>query len=78
MIYKENANLLKGEWAISPLEYNEKSCLFCEHYTSYASEFEDDLEPADCGRCSKINGHVSGDYSCGLFTTNKFYTEKRT
>jgi hypothetical protein len=45
-------------------------CKDCEHFQSYKSAYEDELEPEECGFCkeSEIECHVSADEkACSLF-----------
>lgn len=45
-------------------------CKDCEHFQSYRSAYEDELEDEDCGFCqeSEIKCHVSADEdACSLF-----------
>jgi hypothetical protein len=79
-MFKGNGWLLHGEWWDTPSSYDDNSCVFCKSFTSYGCEFEDDLEPADCGRCSVISGdrkHVSGTDTCPEFVISEFYAEDR-
>ena len=77
MINKSKGLELTGEWWDSPVNYADVSCVFCYHFCSYAEEYEDNYEPADCGRCSNSNGtHVSGDNTCQYFVLSDYYSEQ--
>jgi len=62
------------------------TCIGCKHFVSYQQEYEDDLEPNDCGRCCKEgtpeneDGHTDGE-GCEQFEVgpmNVFDAEKDT
>ena len=47
-------------------------CTSCKHFTSYADEYEDELEPDELGRCDKdIAGMVGEEMVCDLWE-NRF------
>jgi len=42
---------MQGELWGSPGDYRKDGCFFCKYFTSYAYNYDDDMEPDDCGFC---------------------------
>ena len=81
-MYKSNGWLVWGEWSDAPTTYDDRSCVFCTHFTSYGSEYETDYEPADCGVCSvrlrdSVDCCVSYEDTCDEFALSDFYKYRR-
>lgn len=51
---------------------NKHDCTSCIYFTSYATEYEDELEPYEFGRCGKdIDEMVGEEMICDLWEANK-------
>ena len=44
----------------------DKKCKTCKHFRSYASIYEDDLEPHDIGECYFDVTHLPPSSQCGI------------
>jgi len=53
---------------------NTHDCTSCVNFTSYATEFKDELEPPELGKCAKDVAEMVGvDMVCDLWA-NRFAT----
>jgi len=66
--YKETI----GEVSVSAENLPIYCCVFCESFTSYASEFEDKDEPSDCGTCYNSKSALYNDYVGNIDTCELF------
>lgn len=60
---------MAGEKVFEDSQYIKNNCTECKHFTSYADDYFDDMEPRDQGFCLKDKNDRYGDatITCELF-----------